>query len=191
MYVWRFPVLLFAAFAVTAALLAVTAALIAWRDPLTNRTARAVLLALIAAMLVSSPALVSRAIDALVPEPRNGLLPAYVHPPPAVLWAPAAIVPVLLVALHRLFPGGGAALRYRAACIATLLTLGALNITNFCNPDWCERYGFPFPYSRSSDAIVVVDGWNPFAWFSGLALLGNVAAAALAAVALSRAYRRA
>jgi hypothetical protein len=189
-YVWRFPVLLFSTFAVTAALLAVSAALLAWRGGVTSRVGRGVLLALVAAMLLASPALVSGTIDALIDQ-GEGLRKNYVHPSAFVLWAPALLVPAILALLHRLFPPGGAVLRYRAACMATLVALGALNITNWCNPGWCERYGFPFPYSWFSDAILIMNGRNWTAGFSALALLGNATAAALAAVALSRAYRRA
>jgi hypothetical protein len=34
---------------------------------------------------------------------------------------------------------------------------GALNTANFCNPGWCGRYGFPFPYFTWSDAMIT---WN-------------------------------
>ena len=112
-----------------------------------------------------------------------------------MLWAPAILVSIVLVLLDRLFPSAnaprGATLRYRAALLGTLIALGGLNITNWCSPGWCERYGFPFPYSWWSDAILIMDGRNWSAGFSALALLGNVAAAALAALVLSRAYRRA
>ena len=194
MYVWRFPVLLFASFAVTAALLPVCAALLAWRGTLTNRAARGVLLAVIAAMLAVSPGLVSGTIDALTAT-SEPLMKSFIHPSPSVLWAPAILVSIVLVLLDRLFPSAnaprGATLRYRAALLGTLIALGGLNITNWCSPGWCERYGFPFPYSWWSDAILIMDGRNWSAGFSALALLANVAAAALAALVLSRAYRRA
>jgi hypothetical protein len=38
---------------------------------------------------------------------------------------------------------------------------GAMNTANFCNPGWCGRYGFPFPYFTWSDAMIIWNGQPP------------------------------
>jgi hypothetical protein len=52
---------------------------------------------------------------------------------------------------------------------------GSMNTANFCNPGWCGRYGFPFPYYSWSDAIVVWNGeWPDHFHATSLVLNGLV-----------------
>lgn len=85
--------------------------------------------------------------------------------------------------------------RHRTVAVfwSTAVTFTLLNLANWCSPGWCAHFGFPFRYSWWSDAIVILNGVNLSAGTSLLALLGNVACAvavtALAAHLAGRAWK--
>ncbi|HKV12914.1 MAG TPA: hypothetical protein VJ725_32525 [Thermoanaerobaculia bacterium] len=60
---------------------------------------------------------------------------------------------------------------------STIVTFTLLNLANWCNPGWCAHFGFPFRYLWWSDAIVIMNGVSLSAGTSLLALLANVACA--------------
>jgi hypothetical protein len=66
-----------------------------------------------------------------------------------------------------------------------------LNLANWCSPGWCERFGFPFPYSWWSDGIMIMNGVNLTAGVSRLALFGNGILLVVVLSAIVRGYRKA
>ena len=65
-----------------------------------------------------------------------------------------------------------------------------LNVANWCSPGWCERFGFPFPYSWWSDAIIIMNGENLTAGHSLIAFLVNISLFLVVVVVLAALYRR-
>jgi hypothetical protein len=149
--------------------------------------------ALIAVALLTSPAVVSAIIEwSAARDP--GMLRRYIDPSVVTLWSASVIVPVLLVIAHRLFPCASAPAAvcagYRVAFFSTAIVFALLNVTNWCRPGWCERFGFPLPYSWWSDAIMVMNGRNITAGASIAAFVVNLTALAAAFYAMARRYQR-
>jgi hypothetical protein len=191
MYVWRLPLFSFAVLASTAITVCVLGTVLVLRGRIRAPVVRGILSA--AAVLAVLTALIL--VDVFTRRPlaeaaRQGM---YIHPPFLLFWGSAAAAICLVVLARLLFPAGataGSALRYRACFAALVLLFAILNCANWCSPGWCERYGFPFSYSWGSDAIMIMNGRNLTAGFSKIALLLNVAAAAVASWTLSAFYRR-
>lgn len=118
----------------------------------------------------------------------------YIHPSVVTLWSPGFVAAILLGLAHRLFPCVAVpvrvCIRYRAAFYAAAAAFGVLNVTNWCSPGWCERFGFPLPYAWWSDAVVIINGTNLTAGASIAAFAANLAAFAVAVYAMSRRYQR-
>jgi len=191
-YVWRVPVLLFAPLVTTALLLAVAATLLAWRRSAAAPAVRGALLALVLIAHLAAPVVTSALLEPFLARERAS--GDFIHPSVLLLWSPALLVPLLLVLADRLFPHSetraASLLKYRAAFFAAVLTFAFLNVTNWCSPGWCERFGFPLPYSWWSDAILIFDGRNMSAGNSVVAFLFNITALAPVVLAMSRTFRR-
>jgi hypothetical protein len=189
MYVWRLPLFSFAVLVSTALVACALATLLWLRTRSQNAGARGVLSSGAVVALLTTPFLVHALTrPSLATAARRGM---YIDPPQFIYWLPAVLAACLIAAAVLLFPARPAStFRYRSSFVALLFLLALLNLTNFCAPGWCERFGFPFPYTWWSDAIVMVDGRNLTAGFSTIAILLNVAVAAGGFIALAMAYRR-
>jgi hypothetical protein len=191
MYIWRLPYLSFAVLVATAVVACVLATLLWLRGRMQNAAARGIVSSGAVVAVLAVPFLVDiLARDSLAAAARHGM---YIDPPQFIFWVPALFAVCLIALATFLFPARGtpgSTFRYRASFVALLLLFALLNCMNFCSPGWCERFGFPFPYSWWSDAILIMEGRNMSAGFSMIAILLDVAAAVGGAYALSLAYRQ-
>jgi hypothetical protein len=191
MYVWRFPVLSFAILVVTSGLVAVLLLLIELRARNPNSVIRGLLTSTSLLALLASPALVGTLTERelrLLAE--HGV---WRHYGPQVFAAPLVFAALLLVAAYALFPSReveSQPLKWRFYFLATCLGFSALNLINWCSPGWCERFGFPFPYSWWSDAVLIMNGRNITAGTSKLGLAMNIAILLVSVVLLARSFRR-
>lgn len=119
-------------------------------------------------------------------------LGVYTHYSPYLYLAPAFGVALLFGICRVMFPRRGAmsASRWHLTFWLIAFAFAVLNVTNWCRPGWCERFGFPLPYSWFSDAIVVMDGRNYTAGTSLIALVANISSLLFVGAALGRSYRR-
>lgn len=190
MYVWRFPLFGFAAIISLAVTLLWSGAALHVRTHFTNLVARAVLLCVAIVGVLLSPLTVH-----VLTEPRLKVLAhmgTYVDPSPVVFWSPAVAAVTILAIAHLLFPrrAGGEPSMWRVAFCVVVLLFITFNLVNWCAPGWCERFGFPLPYSWWSDAIVMLNGQNITAGFHGGAIAINIACLSIVAAVLARLYRR-
>jgi hypothetical protein len=190
MYVWRFPLFAAAALLTTTVTLFAILALLRWRLACTGRLSRGVVSGLAVASLLASPIFCISITEAgLASARRSGL---FIDPPLLLVFYPFAFALVVLAATHLLFPIRATpfdALRWRVAFVAFVLVFAAFNFANWCSPGWCERFGFPFPYSWWSDAIFVINGVNVGAGHSTFAVLANVVVLIFVSVAFSVSYK--
>ncbi|HSP16762.1 MAG TPA: hypothetical protein VLV78_18590 [Thermoanaerobaculia bacterium] len=117
----------------------------------------------------------------------------FIDQPMELGWYSGLLVFIVPLGWHFLFPkrADGAVTRWWRVGFATLIVgFTVLNITNWCSPGWCGRFGFPFAYSWWSDAIIVINGKNLSAGASIVAAVANLIVLVLAALALSASYRR-
>ena len=193
MYVWRIPVLLFAPLVTATLLVAICAGILALRRSLSTRLGKAIMLALISIALLTSPAVVWAIIESSA-ERAPEMMRTYIDPSAATLWSASSVAVILLGVAHRLFPcvsvPVAVCVRYRASFFSAAFAFAVLNVTNWCNPGWCERFGFPLPYSWWSDAIIIINGRNLTAGTSIAAFVANLDALASVVYAMSRSYQR-
>ena len=191
MYVWRLPLFSFAILASTAAVVCALVVVLHLRGRTRIPIIRGIFSAIAVLTVIAGPVLTSMMIRRPLAEAsRHGL---YIDPPFFVFWIPAVVATLLIVAARLLFPsaaGRDGTAKYRAGFVAMLLLFALLNCANWCSPGWCERYGFPFPYSWWSDAMLVMAGKNLTAGFSRIAIFLDIAVAAAASWALAAYYRR-
>jgi hypothetical protein len=123
---------------------------------------------------------------------RMAKLGVYIHYSPYLYLSPAFVVTLLFGISRLLFPRRGATsvFRWRLKFWVVAFAFTLLNIANWCSPGWCERFGFPFPYSWWSDAIIVMNGKNLTAGTSLVAFGANISVFFLVIAALGRAYHR-
>ena len=192
MYVWRIPILLFAPLVTATLLLVVCTGLLTLRRSLSTRAGRALMLALIGIALLTSPTIVWAIIESSA-EREPEMMRKYIDPSIVTLWSASFVATILLVLAHRLFPCVSVPItvcvRYRASFFSVAFAFAVLNVTNWCSPGWCERFGFPLPYSWWSDAIIIMNGKNLTAGTSIAAFVANLAALALVPYAMSRKYQ--
>ena len=190
MYVWRIPLPLFGALLASISLAAVWIALTSLRRRVQSVFARGSLLSVGVGAAILSPFVVELITrDELQRMARLGV---YVHYSPYIFLAPAVLVAILFLILHLAFPrsDAGTSFHWKLKFWLAAFVFAVLNVANWCNPGWCERFGFPFPYSWWSDAIVIMNGENLTAGRSFIALLANLSVFLLVVAVLSRSYRR-
>jgi hypothetical protein len=189
LYIWRIPLVFAAELVVVASLLAVTTTLLWARRSFRNPVSKAIASAAIFVAFALSPLAVDRL--ALYRHNQEGLHSIYIDPSPFDELTPAAFDAVVLVASFRVFRGipSSGSLRYRFSFYVAVVTLFALNVINSCSPGWCERFGFPFPYSSWSDAIVYFNDSTPSPW-SPIGAAFDLVAVSAATVAFARYVRK-
>jgi len=190
MYVWRIPLPFFGALVASASLALVWLGVATLRRRAQSVIVRGLLLSVAVIAAILSPGLVDVIIrDEL--ERMSGL-GVYVHYSPYIFLAPTFLVALLFGISQFAFPRRGAESAYgwhlKFWLIALAFTI--LNLANWCSPGWCERFGFPFPYSWWSDAIIIMNGENLTAGLSLLALAANITVFLFAVAVLARSYRR-
>ena len=190
MYIWRIPLPLFGALVASISLALVWIAVASLRRRAKSIVARAILLSAAVVATILSPLMV-HLITADELE-RMVKLGVYIHYSPHIFLAPAFLVALLFGISQLAFPRGGTnpvhSWHLKFWLIALVFTV--LNVANWCSPGWCERFGFPFPYSWWSDAIIIMNGENLTAGFSFMAVLANVSLFLLVVAVLSLSYRR-
>jgi len=109
---------------------------------------------------------------------------------PLLALAPSFLAVALLVVSAKVFPAPGwvgAARHWRVGFLLAAMFYVLLNMANWCSPGWCETFGFPMPYYRSSDAHIVINGWSQTP-FSAIGLGVDVGLGATVAIAFGKAY---
>jgi hypothetical protein len=190
MYVWRIPLPLFAALVASTALACVWIGIASLRRRAQTIVVRGILLSIAVVAAILSPFLVhSITGNELETMAKLGV---YVHYSPYLYLAPASVVTLLFGISRLLFPRRGttSVFRWRLKFGLISFVFTILNIANWCSPGWCERFGFPFPYSWWSDAIIVMNGKNLTAGTSLIAFVANISVFLLIVAALGRAYHR-
>jgi hypothetical protein len=76
---------------------------------------------------------------------------------PLAIPGAAAAFAAWAIQRRRPFPGSANSVAIWTWCAIW----GAANTWNACNPGWCGRYGFPFPFYSWSDAFITFDGVRP------------------------------
>jgi len=190
MYIWRFPLFAVADILTTVALLVNLSVFLRFRRRAISLTIRGLYLAAAVVGVGLSPALVSALIvSGIHAEAARG---RYVDPSSLVFVLPAAFAIAICLLAFALFPGRPWRRQHlwRGAFAAASVAAVGLNVTNWCAPGWCNRFGFPLPYSRWSDAQLTLNGTNYSAGTSYAALLVNGGVFVVVAVVASRSYRR-
>jgi len=190
MHVWRIPLPFFAALFASTSLAFVWIGVVGLRRRGKNDAFRGLLLAIAVVATILSPFLV-QAITGheLEKMAKRGI---YVHYSPYVYLAPAFVVALLFGISRLLFPRRepSSVFRWHLKFWLVAFAFAVLNVANWCSPGWCERFGFPFPYSWWSDAIIVMNGENLTAGTSLIALVANISVFVFVVAALARSYRR-
>ena len=159
MHVWRLPLENFASLLAFCALISVWEFLAWYRRRAASDLARGLLLSAGIVAMLLSPLFVQAIVD---PElSRLASRGAYIHYGSAIYAGPAVASASLFFLSRQTIRTGipGMALA-RGVFWLTAVALATLNLANWCSPGWCARFGFPFPYSRWSDAILVMNGVN-------------------------------
>ena len=190
MYIWRFPLPLFGVLVAGTGLALTWIAVASLRRRVKTIVARGLLLSVAVVAALLSPVVVHAIVaDELEKMARLGV---YAHYSPYIFLAPAVLVAALFGIRRVAFPRGEANLAHRWNLSFWLIAFAftALNIVNWCSPGWCEHFGFPFPYSWWSDAILILNGENFSAGRSVIAFLANAMVFLAVVAVLSRSYRR-
>ena len=190
MYVWRIPLPFFGALVAGTSLALVWIGVASLRHHWQSVVARGLLLSVATIAAILSPLLVEVIIrDELE---RMAKLGFYIHYSTYIFLSPAFLVVLLFWISRLIFPrrGSESSYRWHLKFWLTAFAFTVLNIANWCSPGWCERFGFPFPYSWWSDAIISMNGENLTEGLSLLALTGNMMVFLFVVAVLSRSYRR-
>lgn len=187
MHVWRLPLVNFAA------LLALVALVIAWealawlRRHSEGDIARGIGVAVGAIVAMSSPLIVRAIVD---PELRDlASRGVYLHYGTMIYLGPSIAAAILFALSRRAIPQSAPRVGLaRTVFWVTAVALSTLNLANWCSPGWCQRFGFPFPYSWWSDAILVMNGVNLTAGTSILAIVADFIILLGAAVVAARQF---
>lgn len=192
MYVWRLPFVSFAALVTGTALSFVILFLLRARASARNVVLKAVLLACAVASVGISPVFVyliaARELKFLA------VAGIWRHYGPVVYLAPGLAAAFCAGLAHSLIPpriGARSPVGWRLLFLSVIAIFALLNLANWCSPGWCERFGFPFPYSWWSDGIMIMNGVNLTAGVSRLALFGNGILLVVVLSAIVRGYKRA
>ena len=190
MHVWRFPIIFFAWLSVTTVLTAALIALFEVRSRIQRPVIRGFLASAAVLALAASPFVVH-----LLTEKEFAFLVKHGVYKHYAWWAyllPAVASVAIVVAGYSLFRRSQvpSATKWRIAFVGACFGFAFLNLANWCSPGWCERFGFPFPYSWWSDAIIIMNGKNLSAGASTLALAANFATFAFVVVVMVRTARR-
>lgn len=190
MYVWRLPLVSFAVLATTVVLVIVLSWLFAARRRTASAVARGVLSGCGILAVLASPFLMYAITE--VELRRLMRLGVFGHYGVPVFLAPAAAAIALLLLSRTLFPlPSPAAAKWRAMFWAVSFLFALLNLLNWCSPGWCERFGFPIPYSWWSDSIGGIDQDHLTAGTSALALILNAATFLATVSVMGASFRRA
>lgn len=186
MHVWRLPLVNLAA------LLAFAVVAIAWevvarlRQNARSDIARGLVVAGGIGVALSSPLIVQIMVE---PELRDlAARGVYLHYGRVFYIGPAVVATLLFVLSRRWIPSG--ATLARTAFWLTAGILATVNLTNWCSPGWCERFGFPLPYSWWSDANIVMNDVNLPAGSSVVAVVADFVVLLLGAIVISRVVLR-
>jgi hypothetical protein len=192
MYIWRFPYFTGVAIAISSAVLVVCTALLEIRVRVRSQIIRGICSAGVLLALFACPVLVIQAIEPALAAARAHR--SYIDQGPEPGWSAAALVLLVLVSSHFLFPRrplSSRTFRWRSAFAALVVGFVVMNAVNWCSPGWCERFGFPFPYQWWSDGIIEMNGENLTAGWSLVAAIADVVVLIAASAALVVFYRRA
>jgi hypothetical protein len=190
MYVGRIPLPLFAALAVSTGLALIWIGIDSMRGRVREVVPRCLLAGAAAVAAMLSPFVVhAMAGKELARIARLEVSPRY---SPYIYAAPAFVVAVLFAISQLLFsrPARPRTSRWHHTFWLSAFVFALLNVTNWCSPGWCERFGFPFSYSWWSDAIIIWNGENLTAGTSLVALGANILAFVFFVAALGWSYRR-
>jgi len=190
MYVWLIPLPLFGSLVAGTSLALVWIGVATLRRHVKAVVARGLLLSVAVVAAFLSPFVV----DLITRDElqRMAKLGVYAHDSPYIFLAPAFLVAVLFAISQFAFPRGRAntARHWNLGFWLIAFVFTVLNIANWCSPGWCERFGFPFPYSWWSDAIMIINGENLTAGHSLIAFLTNILVFLFVVAALACSYRR-
>jgi len=112
----------------------------------------------------------------------------YLDLPLPLLLAPVSVALAATWVVARIKSVQGSPLLPMLVTYAWSGAFGALNVSNFCQPGWCGRYGFPFTYYEWSDAIMSINGVTPSP-FHAEALNANAVILVSGGVALAAWWR--
>ena len=175
MSVWRFPFIHFAWLTATVGLTCLLVACVAARMRVTSHALRGLLVAVGMLAVVCTPLYVYRVAEKeLTFLMKHGV---YGHYRAWAFLAPVLAASFLTAGTFLLFPDRGtrSTVSSRALFLATCFAFAALNLLNWCSPGWCEKFGFPFPYSWWSDSMIWINGENLTGGMSILAGTANFA----------------
>lgn len=190
MCVWRIPLPFFAA------LIASTSLAVVWIGiaSLRRRAQLVIFRGILAGAAVVAAILSPFLVYAITADELEKMfkLGVYVHYSSYLYFAPLLVVTLLFGASRVLFPrrGSTSVARWHLKFWVIAFAFTVLNIANWCNPAWCERFGFPFRYSWRSDAVIIMNGTNHTAGRSLIALIANIALLFFVVAAVAFSYRR-
>ena len=191
MYLWRLP--FFAAIGIVTSVVTLLGSglLLYLRSRLRGQVARGLCSAGAVGTILVSPVLFAKLVEPALME--AALHGTFIDAPPYAVYSPLFVIAVLTGG-WLLFPDRGnatATIRWRIAFTTLMIAFTVLNLANLCNPGWCARFGFPFPYLWWSDAVVEINGKSWSAGTSIAAAAADVAVVVVGSLALSVAWRRA
>ncbi|MEA2238605.1 MAG: hypothetical protein QOC81_3329 [Thermoanaerobaculia bacterium] len=187
MHVWRLPLENFASLLAFCAIITAWALLALYRRRAASELARGVLLGVGVVATMLSPLFVQAIVD---PElSKLALRGAYIHYGPAIYAGPAIAAALLFFLSRRTIRAANPRMALaRGVFWLTAVVLATLNLANWCNPGWCARFGFPFPYSWWSDAILIMNGVNFSEGTNPIAIIADAAILLLGVILLPRAF---
>jgi hypothetical protein len=187
MYIWRIPIFVAIALAISILILSLCAVLFHIRSRVRTPIARGICLAGVLVALLTCPILFVIATEPFVAAWRER--GRYIDQGFALGWYSALLVVFVLAGSRFLFPRRPNAFRWRAGFAALVIGFIVLNVANWCSPGWCGRFGFPFSYSWWGDVILEINGQNLSAGTSVKAFVANVCVLLVAIAALAVSYR--